>query len=329
MKVAEYVKGSEAKIFAQTKEILLANPRGFCAGVNRAVDIVEAALRVYDLPVYVKHEIVHNQYVVKQLESKGVIFIEDIEMVPDNQVVIFSAHGVPPSVCETAKKKNLEVIDATCPLVTKVHLESRRYAKDNFQIILIGHINHVETIGTMGEAPERTTVIESVKDVEKLVFDSDQPLAYLTQTTLSVLDTQDIITALEKKFPWIESPKKGDICYATTNRQSAVHAIADKVQILLVIGSQNSSNSNRLRELSEKIGTLAYLIEDSSFIEKKWFTENITKVGLTSGASVPEVLIDETILRLKKEFGFHKVTECTIINEDVTFQMPKNLKRLL
>ena len=308
------------------KEIILASPRGFCAGVNRAIDIVETSLKVFAPPVYVKHEIVHNQYVVKQLENRGVIFVNDIKEVPEKSTIIFSAHGVPPSTWEMAKEKDLEIVDATCPLVTKVHLEAKRYAKEDYHILLIGHINHVETIGTLGEAPERTTVIESLECVEKLNFTKEDRIAYLTQTTLSVLDTREIIEALTKKFPWIESPQKSDICYATTNRQNAVQDIARDVQMILVIGSQNSSNSNRLRELSDKMGTPSYLIENSDAVQREWITSDINKIGVTSGASVPELLVQGVIRLLQTKFNFKKLTEFKVTSEDVTFKMPRKLK---
>ncbi len=310
------------------KEILLASPRGFCAGVNRAVDIVETALKIYTAPLYVKHEIVHNKYVVKKLEKKGVIFVENINDIPRGNTVVFSAHGVPPISWEEAKKRNLEVIDATCPLVTKVHLELKRYAREGYHILLIGHIDHVETIGTFGEAPDKTTIIESIEDVENLFFSDGIKLAYLTQTTLSLLDTQKIIDLIEEKFPWIESPHKSDICYATTNRQNAVQKIANRVSLFLVIGSQNSSNSNRLRELAEKMKVNSYLIENAKTINKAWFDESVQKIGLTSGASVPAILVEESINRLKNEFGFSKVTEINVVYEDVVFQMPKKLKKI-
>ncbi len=311
------------------KEILLASPRGFCAGVNRAIDIVESAIKFYELPLYVKHEIVHNKYVVKKLEEKGVVFVEDINDIPKGSTVVFSAHGVSPNVWEKSKKKDLEIIDATCPLVTKVHLEAKRYAKENYHIILIGHINHVETIGTLGEAPEKTTVVESINDIRKLNFSKEKKLAYLTQTTLSLLDTKEIIEAIEKKFPWVESPYKSDICYATTNRQNAVQKIANEVSLVLVIGSQNSSNSNRLRELAEKMGVTSYLIENAETIQKDWFNTKLQKVGLTSGASVPDILVEEAVDRLKKEFGFTQITEVNVIDENVVFKMPKALKEKL
>ena len=311
------------------KEILLASPRGFCAGVNRAIDVVESAIKLYEPPLYVKHEIVHNKYVVKKLEEKGVIFVEDINEIPKGSTVVFSAHGVPPNVWEESKNKNLEIIDATCPLVTKVHLEAKRYAKENYHIILIGHINHVETIGTLGEAPNKTTVIESINDLKKLNFSKEKKLAYLTQTTLSLLDTKEIVEAIENKFPWVESPHKSDICYATTNRQNAVREIANEVSLVLVIGSHNSSNSNRLRELAEKIGVTSYLIENAEAIQKDWFDAKLQKVGLTSGASVPDILVEETISRLKNEFDFTRVTEINVVDEDVIFKMPKTLKKKL
>ena len=311
------------------KQIILASPRGFCAGVNRAIDIVESALKLYNPPIYVKHEIVHNKYVVKQLQNKGVIFIENLDDVPYNSVVIFSAHGVPPESWDIAKQRSLEILDATCPLVTKVHLEAKRYAKEEYNILLIGHSNHVEVIGTLGEAPHKTTVVETVQDIDTLNFSPDDKLAYLTQTTLSVLDTKDIITALEQKFPWIEAPSKSDICYATTNRQNAVHDIAADAQMVLVIGSQNSSNSNRLSELASKLGIPSYLIEDSSCIKSEWFTDDIIKVGLTSGASVPETLIQDVIAVLQSKFNFNKIIERSTVHEDVVFQLPQKLKNII
>ena len=307
------------------KEIFLASPRGFCAGVDRAIDVVETALKVYAEPLYVKHEIVHNSFVVKNLKDKGVIFVEDLADVPVGANVIFSAHGVGPQVVEQARQRQLNVTDATCPLVTKVHLEAKRYAKEDYQIILIGHKKHVEAIGTQGEAPERITIIETIEDIESLSFSKDDKIAYLTQTTLSVQDTTGIIEALKEKFPGIEGPGKSDICYATTNRQAAVSEIAEKVDIFLVVGSSNSSNSTRLKELAEKMGCKSYLVDNADGINADWIHDGIQKVGLTSGASAPEVLVQKVLERLKDEFHFEKVNEISVTTENVTFKLPKQL----
>ncbi len=310
----------------QEKQLFLASPRGFCAGVDRAIEVVETALKVYPSPLYVNHEIVHNKHVVASLRAKGVVFVDDLREVPEGQTVIFSAHGVSPAVWQTAAERRLNVIDATCPLVTKVHMEAKRYAREGYRIILIGHRNHVEAIGTYGEAPDRMTIIETVEDIDQLDIPPNEKLAYLTQTTLSVQDTREIITRLQQKFPHIEGPKSSDICYATTNRQEAVAYIAPKVQLMLVIGSQNSSNSNRLKELSEKLGARAYLIDDENHIEPHWFTDEIVRVGLTAGASAPEILVERVIGRLRNEFGFIKLNDVRIKDEDVIFQLPKNLR---
>ncbi len=310
------------------KQLILANPRGFCAGVNRAIDIVDLVCRMHtDKTVYVKHEIVHNQYVVQGFRKKGVIFIEELDEVPDNGLVIFSAHGVSPAVWELAKKKNLEVIDATCPLVTKVHLEAKKYSRKGYTILLIGHINHVETIGTLGEAPEHTIIIEKVEDIKKLQFTDDMPLVYLTQTTLSVLDAHDIIEAIKEKFPWVEAPSKSDICYATTNRQNAVQIMAKQVDMILVIGSTNSSNSSRLYELALSQGTQSHLIENKYGIQADWL-ENVTTLGLTSGASVPEVLVLDAIKMLKNQFNFNDIIELKTVEENIEFQLPKRLQNI-
>lgn len=308
------------------KEIFLASPRGFCAGVHRAIDVVETALSVYSAPLYVNHEIVHNQHVVAALREKGVIFVEDINEVPEGETVIFSAHGVSPALWSAARSRNLNIIDATCPLVTKVHIEAKRFANEGYFIILIGHRNHVEAIGTLGEAPERICIIERADEVDSLEVPPHEKLAYLTQTTLSVRDTRTIVARLQEKFPHIEGPKKSDICYATTNRQEAVSKIAPQVEVMLVIGSKSSSNSNRLKELSEQLGATAFLIDDETHIMSQWFLPNVTRVGLTAGASAPEVLVDRVIKRLGDEFGFDQVRDVRVKDENTVFQLPRNLK---
>src|SRR5881275_674575 len=271
---------------APISEILLAGPRGFCAGVERAIDIVELALSVCRPPVYVRREIVHNGYVVEKLRAKGAIFVDELNEVPDRATVIFSAHGVSPAVREDAARRGLRVIDATCPLVTKVHLEAIRYARENYSIILIGHQDHDEVIGTLGEAPDRIFVIASAEGAEKLEVPDPNKIAYLTQTTLSVDDTRDVIDALRRKFPRIVGPSRDDICYATQNRQAAVKRLAGDVDVLLVIGAANSSNANRLVEVAKTAGTHAYLISDVSDIRPEWLA-GVGRVGVTAGASTP------------------------------------------
>lgn len=308
------------------KTILLASPRGFCAGVDRAIEIVERSLQIFSPPLYVNHEIVHNRHVVNRLQKKGVIFTENLESIPDGETVIFSAHGVPPSLWHKAREKNLRVIDATCPLVTKVHSGVHRFVKEGCHIIYIGHKKHVETIGTIGEAPDKITIVETIADAQALNFPALTKLAYLTQTTLSLLETEEIIKVLKAKFPQIQGPAKNDICYATTNRQRAVAAMAPLVPLLLVIGSQNSSNSNRLREVAEQNGCKAYLIDDERFIQKEWFTEHISCIGLTAGASAPEILIERVIEHLRHAFGFTNVRMHTEVEENISFQLPALLK---
>jgi 4-hydroxy-3-methylbut-2-en-1-yl diphosphate reductase len=309
------------------KEILLIAPRGFCAGVERAVEILDKALELNDgKPLYVNHEIVHNNYVVGQFKEKGVIFVDEISEVPENSTIVFSAHGVSPKVWEEAKSRDLEVIDATCPLVTKVHLEAKRYAKENYTIALIGHKNHVEAKGTFGEAPQQTVIIESIKDIDNLREKNTERLAYLTQTTLSLMDTKEIIIELKKQFPHIESPPSSDICYATTNRQQAVQKVASSVDLMIVIGSHNSSNSNRLKELGEALGTKACLTDNAESFDKNLINENTKKVGITAGASAPDELIQEMITMLKEDFGFNKLTEVQTTEENVVFKLPKKLR---
>ncbi len=305
------------------KVLLRVRPRGFCAGVVRAVDIVELALEAYGNPVYVHHEIVHNTYVVEQLRRRGAIFVETIEEVPHGAVLVFSAHGVPPPVREEAKARNLKVIDATCPLVTKVHFEALKFAREDKTIILIGHKDHQEIIGTSGEAPDRTIVVDSVEAVDKLEVEHPDKLAFLTQTTLSLYDTQEIVARLRQKFPKIVGPKSDDICYATQNRQEAVEQVAQDCDLILVVGSQNSSNSNRLVEVAERRGVKAALIDSAADIDPKWL-EGVKSVGLTAGASAPEVLVEQVSQRLA-EHGFTDQRDLDLIREDVRFTLPPEL----
>ncbi len=298
------------------KVLLRVRPRGFCAGVVRAVDIVELALEAYGAPVYVHHEIVHNTYVVEQLRRRGAIFVESIEDVPHGGVLVFSAHGVPPTVRQEAKDRSLKVIDATCPLVTKVHLEALKFAREKRTIILIGHRDHQEIIGTSGEAPDRTIVVDSVAAVDAL--EVDEP-----ETTLSLYDTQEIVARLRQKFPAIKGPASDDICYATQNRQEAVEQVAKDVDLILVVGSPNSSNSNRLVEVAQRSGVRAQLIDSAQDIDVKWL-EGVKRVGLTAGASAPEVLVEQVSERLA-EFGFTDQRDLDLIREDVRFTLPPEL----
>ncbi len=301
-------------------------PRGFCAGVVRAVDIVELALQAYGPQVYVHHEIVHNRHVVDQLRRRGAIFVESVEEVPEGSVLIFSAHGVPPRVREQARERRLRVIDATCPLVTKVHLEAQRFAREGRTIILIGHRDHQEIIGTSGEAPEQTLIVGSVEEVDRLEVPDPDKLAYLTQTTLSLYDTQEIVDRLRQRFPNIIGPKSSDICYATQNRQEAVEHLAREVQLILVVGSANSSNSNRLVEVAQRCGVPARLIEDENDLRPEWF-EGIERVGLTAGASAPEILVQQVSERLA-QMGFSDQRDLALIREDVRFTLPAELVAL-
>ena len=305
------------------KVLLRVRPRGFCAGVVRAVDIVELALEAYGAPVYVHHEIVHNTYVVEQLRRRGAIFVESIDEVPHGAVLVFSAHGVPPAVRDEAKARSLKVIDATCPLVTKVHFEALKFAREERTIILIGHKDHQEIIGTSGEAPDRTIVVDSVEAVDKLEVNNPDKLAFLTQTTLSLYDTQEIVARLRQKFPKIVGPKSDDICYATQNRQEAVEQVAQDVDLILVVGSQNSSNSNRLVEVAQRRGVKAELIDSASDINPSWL-EGVKSVGLTAGASAPEVLVEQVSQRLA-EHGYTDQRDLDLIREDVLFTLPPEL----
>jgi 4-hydroxy-3-methylbut-2-enyl diphosphate reductase len=304
-------------------EILLAQPRGFCAGVDRAIEIVERALRQFGAPIYVRHEIVHNAYVVEDLRNKGAIFIEELEDVPAGNTLVFSAHGVSKAVRADAEARGLTIFDATCPLVTKVHVEVAKMRRQGCEIIMIGHDGHPEVEGTMGQAEEGMHLVETVEDVATLVVNNPDQLAYVSQTTLSVDDTEDIINALKARFPNIIEPKKGDICYATTNRQEAVKFLAPQVEVVVVVGSPNSSNSNRLREVAEKKGTPAYMVDNASKIDPAWI-EGKKRIGVTAGASAPEVLVQAVIDRLK-ELGAASVRALEGVEEHVVFPLPKGL----
>ena len=299
-------------------DILLAEPRGYCAGVVRAVDIVELALIKIGNPVYVRHEIIHNQHVVNELKEKGAIFVEEISDIPNNSTVIFSAHGVSPEVWEDAKKKNLNIIDATCPLVTKVHLEAIKYAKDGYTILLVGHKGHDEVVGTMGEAPENTILVESVDDIPSLNVPDSEKVVALTQTTLSLSDTANVISALKEKFPQLIT--RNDICYATTNRQNALNSITDNVDLVLVVGAKNSSNSNRLKELASERGIEAYLVNGPEDVQLDWL-EGKSSVGITSGASTPEVLVNGVIEKIKPS----NIKNIVYAEENVNFKLPKEV----
>jgi 4-hydroxy-3-methylbut-2-enyl diphosphate reductase len=306
-----------------TSEILLAQPRGFCAGVDRAIEIVERALLQFGAPIYVRHEIVHNAYVVEDLRSKGAIFIEDLDDVPAGNTLVFSAHGVSKAVRAEAESRGLTIFDATCPLVTKVHVEVAKMRRQGCEIIMIGHDGHPEVEGTMGQTNEGMYLVETVADVAALDVNSPDQLAYVSQTTLSVDDTADIIAAIKQKYPNVIEPKKGDICYATTNRQEAVKFMAPQVEVVIVVGSPNSSNSNRLREVAEKKGTPAYMVDNASQIDPLWLAGKL-RIGVTAGASAPEVLVQAVIDRLK-ELGARSVRALDGVEEHVTFPLPKGL----
>ncbi|SDY75799.1 4-hydroxy-3-methylbut-2-enyl diphosphate reductase [Collimonas sp. OK242] len=308
------------------KEILLAQPRGFCAGVDRAIEIVERALEQFGAPIYVRHEIVHNAYVVADLRNKGAIFIEELADVPTGNTVIFSAHGVSKAVQEEAEVRGLKVFDATCPLVTKVHMEVAKMRREGREIVMIGHEGHPEVEGTMGQTEGGMHLVETVADVDRLQVANPDMLAYVSQTTLSVDDTADVITALKQKFPAIAEPKKADICYATTNRQQAVKFMAPQVDVVIVVGSPNSSNSNRLREVAEKKGTVAYMVDNAEQIDQAWL-QGKNRIGVTAGASAPEILVQAVIDRLKA-YGAKHVRTLDGAEENVTFPMPKGLARI-
>jgi 4-hydroxy-3-methylbut-2-enyl diphosphate reductase len=308
-------------------KVLLASPRGYCAGVERAVETVEKALDLYGPPVFVRKQIVHNLHVVRDLEARGAVFVDEETEVPEGETVVFSAHGVAPSVHTNAAARQLNTIDATCPLVTKVHVQARRYAADGYTVVLIGHQGHEEVVGTMGEAPDAIVLVESVTDVDALDFPPDPKLAYVTQTTLSVDETSEIITALRRRFPSIYAPKKEDICYATSNRQWAVKEMLGEIDLLLVIGSRNSSNSNRLVETARAAGVAAHLIDDETEIDEAW-TDGIEVVGVTSGASAPEKLV-ERVCDWFRARGVTEIEPYRLVDEDVEFRLPVELRREL
>lgn len=306
------------------RTVWVASPRGFCAGVSYAIDIVDLVLERYGPPVYVRHEIVHNRYVVDELRSRGARFVEELKDVPNGSRLIFSAHGVSPAVREEARARDLHVLDATCPLVTKVHVEALRYAKEGFEILVIGHRGHVEVEGTLGHAPECMHLVETVEDVERLQLRDPERVAVVTQTTLSVDDTREIVAAIRRRFPHVRTPAKDDICYATQNRQSAVKELARRSDLVLVIGSPNSSNANRLVEVAKNEGTKARLIEDDREVDAS-SVDGVRAVGLTAGASTPEVLLQRVIARLR-ELGFQAVRDVVTAEERVTFSLPRELR---
>jgi len=308
------------------RKVLLASPRGYCAGVERAVETVEKALDLYGPPVYVRKQIVHNLHVVRDLEARGAVFVDEETEVPEGATVVFSAHGVAPSVHANATARRLQTIDATCPLVTKVHVQARRYAAEGYTVVLIGHAGHEEVVGTMGEAPDSIVLVESVADVDRLELGTVK-VAYVTQTTLSVDETGEIITALRARFPDIHAPKREDICYATSNRQWAVKEMLSEIELLLVIGSRNSSNSNRLVEVARAGGVAAYLIDDDSEIDETWM-EGVDVVGVTSGASAPEKLV-EGVCNWFRARGVEDIEAYRLVDEDVEFRLPVELRREL
>ena len=306
-------------------QVYLANPRGFCAGVDRAIEIVERALELFGAPIYVRHEVVHNRFVVEDLRNKGVVFVDELDQVPAGATVIFSAHGVSRAVQDEAAHRGLRVFDATCPLVTKVHMEVVRHANNGTECILIGHAGHPEVEGTMGQINAAMHLVESLEDVTKLMPKNESNLAYVTQTTLSMNDTARIVDALRARFPGIKGPKKDDICYATQNRQDSVQALSRKVDVMLVVGSPNSSNSNRLREVAEGQGARAYMIDGPEDIRREWVV-NAARIGLTAGASAPEILVQRVVERLK-QYGAIVAEECNGKVERVTFPLPRTLQR--
>jgi 4-hydroxy-3-methylbut-2-en-1-yl diphosphate reductase len=304
-------------------DVLLANPRGFCAGVERAIEIVERALELHGAPIYVRHEIVHNRFVVERLRSKGAVFVEDLEEVPPGSIVIFSAHGVAKTVQAEADRRGLKVFDATCPLVTKVHIEVMKMLRDGYEIVMIGHRGHPEAEGTMGQAASGMHLVETLEDVAALEVRSPQKLAYVTQTTLSVDDARAMVEALKARFPAIRGPKRDDICYATQNRQDAVKLMAPQCDVVIVVGSPNSSNSNRLREVAEHMGAQAYMVDTAADLRPEWVAGK-RRVGVTAGASAPEVLVNELIAQLKA-FGAQKVQSLDGVVERVQFSLPREL----
>jgi 4-hydroxy-3-methylbut-2-en-1-yl diphosphate reductase len=314
-------------LFAVVERLLLASPRGYCAGVERAVETVELALEHYGAPVYVRKQIVHNIHVVRDLEARGAIFVDEETEVPEGATVVYSAHGVAPSVFANSASLGHNVIDAVCPLVTKVHVQARRYADEGYTVVLIGHEGHEEVVGTMGEAPDATVLVQTIEEAEALDLPSDTKLAYVTQTTLSVDETGEIISTLRRRFPEIRAPRKEDICYATSNRQWAVKEMLPEIDLLLVIGSRNSSNSNRLVETSRAAGTTAYLIDDETEIDEAWL-QDVTTVGITSGASAPEKLVSRVCDWFRAR-GVTRIDPYRIVEEDVTFRLPVELRREL
>ena len=305
--------------------LVLASPRGFCAGVDRAITIVEKALEMYGAPIYVQHEIVHNKHVVQRLRNEGAVFVENIDEIPEGSHAIFSAHGVSPEVRKRAEKRKLQVLDATCPLVTKVHREAQRYAKEEHTIILIGHHNHVEVKGTVGEAPEHIFVVGTVEEVSDLKIPDEKKVGYITQTTLSLDDTAEIIIALKERFPEIKGPAKDDICYATQNRQNAVKALSKEVDLVLGVGAQNSSNSVRLLEVAETTGVKARRIESAAELDPEWL-EEVRNVGITAGASAPEDIVQGIVAEISKMSSSSSVRDLEIVQEDVTFALPTVLR---
>ena len=312
---------------AMVERVLLASPRGYCAGVERAVETVELALDHYGPPVYVRKQIVHNIHVVRDLEARGAIFVEDESEAPEGSTIVFSAHGVAPSVHEQSAARGLNTIDATCPLVTKVHVQAKRYAAAGYTVVLIGHAGHEEVVGTMGEAPDATVLVQDVAEAEALDLPADTKIAYITQTTLSVDETSEIISTLRRRFPDIYAPKKEDICYATSNRQWAVKEMLAEVDLLLVIGSRNSSNSNRLVDVARASGVDSYLIDDEAEIDERWL-EGVRTVGVTSGASAPEKLVTRVCDWFRAR-GVSRIEPFRMVNEDVTFRLPVKLRREL
>ena len=308
----------------QTRKVILLTPRGFCAGVVRAIDVVKIALGLYGAPIYVRKEIVHNRHVVEELRAMGAVFVEELSEVPPGGRVIFSAHGVAPSVRQQAQVRSLRVIDATCPLVTKVHLEAIRFARRGFTILLIGHQEHDEVVGTMGEAPQSTIVVSSEDEAESIQLSNPDKVCYLTQTTLSLDETAGIVARLKRRFPKIQGPPAQDICYATENRQMAVKAVASHCQLLLVVGSQNSSNSRRMVEVCQNLGTPAYLVDDEGDVKPEWL-DGVETVVVTAGASAPEHLVEQLVGSLRHRWGFSEMEEMQIKDEDVRFSLPSEL----
>jgi 4-hydroxy-3-methylbut-2-enyl diphosphate reductase len=314
--------------FPKVETLLMAGLRGFCAGVVRAIDVVEKALEVCDGPVYVRKEIIHNRYVVDELKGKGAVFVEEVDEVPDGSWLIYSAHGISPNVRASARQKKLRTIDATCPLVTKVHLEAIHYARRGYTILLIGHEDHDETVGTLGEAPDAIRLIETKEEAEKVQVPDSERVAYLTQTTLSLDDTREILDVLRRRFPKLAGPAKADICYATQNRQDAVKAMASHVDALLVLGAPNSSNSLRLCEVAQSLGVPGYLIERVGDIRPEWL-QGVRVLGLTASASAPEILVQEVVEFARTQLGVTNVREFETVQEDVNFPLPQELTSLL